>query len=111
MTSSLECNENDESDDFDANAMLLPLRLELCKKWRLALQNEVQSLREHDVCQEMTEKERWTILSKSIIPRERVFTIRSENTKKDQIVRSGNFQDDAGMAVSVVNVALMTVRV
>ena len=64
-----ECNEHDESDDFDANTVLLIVHLvmrdfettvmdamdvetsfgELCKKWRLAIQNEVQSLREHDV--------------------------------------------------------------
>ena len=84
---------------------------ELCKKWRLAIQKEVQCLREHDVCQEMTEEERWTVLSKSIIPGESVFTIGSESTKKDQIVGGGNSQDDAGMAVSIVNVTVMTVRV
>ena len=54
----------------------------------------MQSLREHDVCQEMTEEERLTVLSKSIIPGESVFTIKSESTKKDQIVGGGNFQDD-----------------
>ena len=126
-----ECNENDESDDFDANTVLLTVHLvmrdfettvmdamdvetsfgELCKKWGLAIQNEVQSLREHDARQEMTEEERWTVLSKGIIPGESVFTIKSENTKKAQIVGSGNFQDDAGMAVSFVNVTVMTVRV
>ena len=91
--------------------MLRHLLVSFVKKWRLAIQNEVQSLREHDVCQEMTEEERWTVLSKSIIPGESVFTIRSESTKKDQIVGGGNFQDDAGMAVSIVNVTVMTVRV
>ena len=82
-----ECTENDESDDFDTNSVLLTVHLvigdfettvmdvmdvetsfcELCKKWRVAIQNEVQSLREHDVCQEMKEEERWIVLSKSMI--------------------------------------------
>ena len=91
--------------------MLRQLLVNFVKKWRLAIQNEVQSLREHDVCQEMTEEERLTVLSKSTIPGESVFTIKSESTKKDQIVGGGNFQDDAAMAVSIVNVTVMTVRV
>ena len=122
-----ECSEN---DDFDANTVLLIVLLvlrdfettvmdamvvetsfgELCKKWRLAILNELQSLREHDVCQEMTEEERWTALSKSIIPGESVFTMRSESTKKDQIVGGGNFRNNAGISVSVVNVTVMIVR-
>ena len=84
---------------------------ELCEKWRLAIQNEMQSLREHDVCQKVTEEERWTVPSQSIIPGESVFTIRSKSKKKDQNVGSRNFQDDTGMAVSTVNVTVMTVRV
>ena len=51
------------------------------------------------------------VLSKNIIPGKSVFTIRSESTKKDQLLGGGNFQDDAGMAVSIVNVTVMTVRV
>ena len=98
-----ECNDNDESDDFDVNTVQLTFHPvvkdagatmvsamdveksfgELCEEWRLAIQNEMQSLRrEHDVYQEVTEEARWTVPSKSILPGKSVFTIRREGTKK-----------------------------
>ena len=79
---------------------------ELCEKWRLANQNEMRSLREHDVCQEVTEEKRWTVPSTSIIP-ESVFTIRNKSTKKNQIIGGGNFQDYAGMTVMTVRVLML----
>ena len=73
---------------------------ELCKKMGSGNSKKVQALREHDVCQEMKEEEQWTVLSKIIMSGESVSTIRSESTKKDQIVGGRNFHDDASMAVS-----------
>ena len=89
-----ECNENDESDDFDVNTVPLTVHLvlrdsettvmdatdvetsfgDLCEKWRLAIQNEMQSLREHNTCQEVTAEKRWTVPSTSIIPGKRRFS-------------------------------------
>ena len=97
-----ECNENDEPDDFDVTTV--PMNFHLVVKdagatvvsakdvekssgasreeWRVAIQSEMQSLREHDVYQEVTEDERWTVPSENIIPGKSVFTIKHEGTKK-----------------------------
>ena len=77
----------------------------------MAIQSEMQSFREHDVYQEVTEDERWTVPSENIIPGKSVFTIKREGIKKVRIVGCGNFQKDTGIAVFTVNVNVITVRV
>ena len=45
----------------------------LREEWRLAIHNEMQSLKEHDVYQEVAEEERWTVPSENIIPGKKRF--------------------------------------
>ena len=71
----------------------------------------MQSLREHDVYQEVAEDERWTVLSDKIIPGKSVLTIKIEGTKKVRVVGFGNFQQNTGLAVFTVKVNVITVRV
>ena len=77
----------------------------------MTIQSEMQSLREHDLYQEVAQEERWTVLLDKIIPGKSVFTIKREGTKKVRIVGCGNFQEDIGIAVFTVNVNVITVRV
>ena len=78
---------------------------------RSAIQSEMQSLREHDVCQEVAEDERWTLPSHKIIPGKSFFTIKREGTKMVRVVGCGKFQEDTGLAVFTINVNVITVRV
>ena len=71
----------------------------------------MQSLREHDVYQEVAEDERWTVPSHKIIPGKSVFTIKREGTRKVRDAGCGNDQEDTGLAVFSVNVNIITVRV
>ena len=109
-----ECNENDEPDDFDVTTVPMTFHPVVKdagatvasakdvekspgasrEEWRVAIQSEMHSHREHDVCQEVTEDERWTVPSENIIPGKSVFTIKREGTKKVRIVGCGNFQED-----------------
>ena len=111
-----ESNENDEPDDFDVTTVPMTFHPvvkdagttvvsakdvekssgAIREEWRVAIQSEMQSLREHDVFQEVTEDERWTVPSENIIPGKSVFTIKREGTKKVRIVGCGNFQEDTG---------------
>ena len=69
----------------------------------------MQSLKEHDVYQEVAEEEQWTVPSEGIIPGKSVFSI-GEGAKKVRIVGCGNFQEVNGLAVFTVNVNVRTVR-
>ena len=122
-----ECNENNESDDFDVNAAPMTFHSVMKdagatvvsardvekssgasrEEWRSA----IPSLREHDVYQEVAEDERWTVPSDKIIPGNSVFTIKCEGTKKVRVDGGGNFQEYNGLAVFTVNVNVITVRV
>ena len=122
-----ECNENDDSDDFDVNtfhpvvkdagATIVSAKdVEKSsgasrEEWRSSIQSEMQCLREHDVYQEVAEEERWTVPSEQIIPGKSVFTIKHKVTKKVRVVGCGNFLEDAGLAVLTENVNVVTVRV
>ena len=124
-------NEGDESDDFDVNTVPMTFHpvvkdagativsakdvekssRSLREEWRLAIHHAMQSLKEHDVYQEVAEEERWTVPSENIIPGKNVFSIKREGTKKVRIVGCGSFQEDNGLAVFTVNVNVITVSV
>ena len=98
-----ECNENDEPDDFDVTSVPMTFHPVVKdagatvvsakdvekssgasrEEWRVAIQSEMQSLREHDVYQEVTEDELWTVPSENIIPGKSVFTIKREGEGSD----------------------------
>ena len=65
--------------------MLRNLSGALREEWRSAIHNEMQSLREHDVYQEVAEEERRTVPFESIVPGITVFSIKREGTKKVRI--------------------------
>ena len=58
----------------------------------MTIQSEMQSLREHDLYQEVAQDERWTVPSDKIIPGKSVFTIKREGTKKVRIIGCGIFK-------------------
>ena len=87
-----ECSENDEPDDFDVTTVPMTFHPVVkdagatgvsakdvekssgaSREGRVAIESEMQSLREHDVYQEVTEDERWTVPSENIIPGKSVF--------------------------------------
>ena len=124
-------NEGDESDDFDVNTVPMTFHpvvkdagativsakdvekssRALREEWRLAIHHAMQSLKEHDVYQEVAEEERWTVPSENIIPGKNVFSIKREGTKKVRIVGCGSFQEDKRLAVFTVNLNVITVSV